>query len=35
MAWSVLAWQLAGADGLRLLHADGKDAERDTAVFVY
>ena len=28
--WSVLAWQLAGADGLRLLHADGKDAERDT-----
>jgi hypothetical protein len=29
--WSVLAFQLAGAEGLRLLHADGKDAERDSA----
>ena len=28
--WSVLAFQLAGADGLRLLHADNKDEERDT-----
>ena len=28
--WSILAFQLAGADGLRLIHADGKDAERDT-----
>ena len=28
--WSVLAWQLAGADGLRLIHADGDDAERET-----
>ena len=28
--WSVLAWQLAGADGLRLLHAEGRDAERET-----
>ena len=28
--WSVLAWQLAGADGLRLIHADGTDAERET-----
>ena len=28
--WSVLAFQLAGADGLRLMHADGADAERDT-----
>ena len=28
--WSVLAFQLAGADGLRLLHADGADAERET-----
>ena len=28
--WSVLAWQLAGAEGLRLLHADGRDAERET-----
>ena len=28
--WSVLAWQLAGSDGLRLIHADGKDAERET-----
>ncbi|MBI4454518.1 MAG: ATP-binding protein [Acidobacteria bacterium] len=29
--WSVLAFQIAGADGLKLLHADGKDAERDSA----
>jgi Protein of unknown function (DUF499) len=29
--WSVLAYQVAGSDGLRLLHADGKDAERETA----
>ena len=28
--WSILAFQLAGVDGLRLIHADGKDAERDT-----
>lgn len=28
--WSVLAFQLAGAEGLRLLHADGADAERET-----
>ena len=28
--WSVLAWQLAGADGLRAVHADGADAERET-----
>ena len=28
--WSVLAWQLAGSDGLRLIHADGRDAERET-----
>jgi hypothetical protein len=31
--WSVLAWQLAGTDGLRALHPDGADAERDTAPF--
>src|SRR6266581_3686897 len=29
--WSVLAFQIAGADGLRLLHAEGKDEERDSA----
>ena len=29
--WSVLAFQLAGSDGLRLLHAEGKDAERESA----
>lgn len=29
--WSVMAYQIAGADGLRLLHADGLDAERDSA----
>ena len=28
--WSVLAFQLAGADGLRTIHADGKDEERET-----
>ncbi len=28
--WSILAYQLAGADGLRLLHAEGMDEERDT-----
>ncbi len=29
--WSVLAYQLAGSDGLRLLHAEGADAERESA----
>jgi len=29
--WSVLAYQLAGADGLRLLHAENLDKERDSA----
>src|SRR6266581_4539170 len=29
--WSVLAFQIAGADGLRLLHAEGKAEERDSA----
>lgn len=29
--WSVLAYQLAGSDGLRVLHADGEDAERESA----
>ncbi len=28
--WSILAFQLAGADGLRLIHANGKDEERGT-----
>src|SRR5207248_1257065 len=28
--WSVLAFQIAGADGLRALHADGEDAERES-----
>ncbi len=28
--WSVLAFQLAGADGLRAIHGDGLDAERET-----
>ena len=28
--WSILAFQLAGEEGLRLIHAGGKDAERDT-----
>ncbi len=29
--WSVLAYQLAGDNGLRLLHAEGEAAERETA----
>src|SRR5579885_3624295 len=29
--WSVLAFQIAGAEGLRLLHAEGQDAERESA----
>jgi hypothetical protein len=29
--WSVLAFQIAGAQGLKLLHAEGEDAERDSA----
>lgn len=28
--WSVLAFQIAGADGLRVLHPDGEDAERES-----
>ena len=28
--WSVLAFQLAGANGLRAIHADGRDQERET-----
>ena len=28
--WSILAYQLAGAEGLRLIHAEGKDDERQT-----
>ena len=28
--WSILAYQLAGSDGLRLIHAEGMDEERDT-----
>ena len=28
--WSVLAFQLAGAQGLRTIHGDGKDEERET-----
>ena len=28
--WSVLAFQLAGADGLRMLHPEGLDEERET-----
>lgn len=28
--WSVIAFQLAGADRLRALHTDGKDEERDS-----
>jgi len=28
--WSIIAWQLAGSDGLRLMRGDGQDAERDT-----
>src|SRR3990172_402970 len=29
--WSVLAFQIAGSEGLKLLHAENKDAERDSA----
>ena len=29
--WSVLAFQIAGAAGLRALHAEGRDEERETA----
>ncbi|MCW5968654.1 MAG: ATP-binding protein [Blastocatellales bacterium] len=29
--WSVIAFQIAGADGLRLLNAEGKDEERESA----
>ncbi len=29
--WSVIAFQIAGPDGLRLLHADDRDEERDSA----
>lgn len=29
--WSVLAWQIAGEAGLRLLNAEGKDEERHSA----
>ncbi|MEW6447215.1 MAG: DUF499 domain-containing protein [Bacillota bacterium] len=29
--WSVLAWQIAGAEGLRLLHPGGRDEERESA----
>ncbi len=29
--WSVVAFQIAGTDGLRLLHPDEKDEERDSA----
>ena len=28
--WSILAYQLAGADGLRLIHPESMDEERDT-----
>src|SRR5262249_47602246 len=28
--WSILAFQIAGADGLKLLNAQGKDQERET-----
>ena len=28
--WSILAYQLAGPDGLRLIHAEGMDEERET-----
>lgn len=29
--WSVLAWQIAGEEGLRLLHAEDRDEERQSA----
>jgi len=28
--WSVLAFQIAGSDGLKLLHAEGRDQERES-----
>nr|BBH93037.1 hypothetical protein KTA_12360 [Thermogemmatispora argillosa] len=28
--WSILAYQLAGSEGLRLIHSEGQDAERET-----
>ena len=28
--WSILAWQLAGPDGLRAIHPEGEDRERET-----
>ena len=28
--WSVLAFQIAGSEGLKMLHADGRDEERET-----
>ncbi len=28
--WSILAYQLAGPEGLRMIHAEGKDGERET-----
>ena len=28
--WSILAYQLAGAEGLRMIHAEDKDEERDS-----
>ena len=28
--WSVLAYQIAGDDGLKVLHAEGKAEERET-----
>ena len=28
--WSILAYQIAGEEGLRLIHAEGKDLERET-----
>lgn len=29
--WSILAWQIAGPEGLKLLHAEGKTEERESA----
>jgi hypothetical protein len=29
--WSILAWQIAGTEGLKLLHAEGKNEERESA----
>lgn len=29
--WSVMAYQIAGAEGLKLLHADGLDSERESS----